>query len=120
MMLWSTWALVALALLVALVALIWWVRGRTPDDVILGGVALLELGLLAQGVFAIVAPFGGNQPRGDGVEIGLYLVTALIIPVAAVFWALAERSRWSTLILAIAALTVAVMTLRMWTLWSVG
>jgi hypothetical protein len=41
----------------------------------------------------------------------------MLIPVGAAFWALTERNRWSTMVLGIAAATVAVMLARMQQIW---
>ena len=41
------------------------------------------------------------------------------MPVAGVAWALLERSRWSTVIMGIAGLAVAVMVWRMQVIWSI-
>ena len=38
---------------------------------------------------------------------------------AAIFWALLERSRWSTVVLGVGALSVAVMIYRMFQIWTV-
>jgi hypothetical protein len=43
----------------------------------------------------------------------------MLLPIAAGFWALIERSRWSTVILGVAALSVAVMLYRMLQIWTV-
>jgi len=44
-------------------------------------------------------------------------VSAILIPPAAAIWALVERGRWSTVILGVAALAVAVMVYRMEQIW---
>jgi hypothetical protein len=93
--------------------------GRRPSDFTVGSLALLELLLLAQIVVAIVAPFVGNPPTGSLLEYWVYLVSAALLPPAAVLWALLERSRWSTVIMGIAALSVAVMVWRMHVIWTV-
>ena len=41
-----------------------------------------------------------------------------LIPPFAVFWALVERSRWSTVIMGVAALSVAIMVWRMNVIWT--
>jgi len=46
-------------------------------------------------------------------------VSAVILPPAAVAWALVERSRWSTVIMGITALAVAVMVWRMHVIWTI-
>ena len=64
-------------------------------------------------MIAIIAPLAGNPPTGSLLEFWVYLVSAALIPPAAVGWALLERSRWSTVIMGVAALAVAVMVWRM-------
>ena len=70
-------------------------------------------------VVASVAPFVGNPPSGSLLEFWVYLVSAALLPFAAVAWALLERSRWSTVIMGIAALSIAVMVWRMHVIWTV-
>ena len=91
---------------------------RLPSLVSIGALALVELALLAQLIWSIVLVAGGASAQGDTVEYFGYIITALFVPPAAALWALAERSRWSTMILGIAALTVSVMLARMWQIWS--
>lgn len=43
----------------------------------------------------------------------------MLLPVGAVLWALMERSRWSTVILGVAALAIAIMVWRMHVIWTV-
>lgn len=93
--------------------------GRRPSDVTLAGPVLVELLLVAQVVVAIVAPGAGNAPSGNPYEFWAYLLSALLIPIAGVAWALVERSRWSTVVVGIACLAVAIMTYRMEIIWSV-
>ncbi|MBW4040582.1 MAG: hypothetical protein HIU86_00425 [Acidobacteria bacterium] len=93
--------------------------GRKPSDVSLAGPAVVELTLLAQLVIAIVAPFVGNPPTGSIAEFYAYLISALVIPPAAIFWALTERTRWSVVVVGIACFAVAVMFVRMQIIWTV-
>ncbi len=93
--------------------------GRKPSDLSLAGPALVELLLLAQLVIAISAPFAGNRPTGNVAEFYAYLISALIIPPAAIFWALTERTRWSVVVVGIACFAVAVMFVRMQIIWTV-
>lgn len=118
MILWFTLAQVAVAVVVGLVAVIAGLAGRRPGDVTVGGMALVLLLLIAQVVAAVIAPFAGNPPLGSALEFWVYLVSAVLLPPAAVFWALIERSRWSTVIMGIAALAVAVMVWRMQVIWT--
>jgi len=110
---------VAIAVAAGLLCVVLGLANRRPSDLSVGSLALVELLLLAQVVIAIVAPFAGNSPSGSALEFWVYLVSAVLIPPAAVFWALVERSRWSTVILGVAALLVAVMVWRMQVIWTV-
>ncbi|MGP6205198.1 hypothetical protein [Microbacterium sp. F2] len=119
MILWFTYVQVAVAVLGGLLCVILGLVGRRPSDYTVGALALLELLLVAQVVIAIVAPFVGNLPTGSVLEFWVYLVSAALLPPAAVIWALLERSRWSTVIMGIAALSVAVMVWRMQVIWTI-
>ncbi|HEY9308203.1 MAG TPA: hypothetical protein VIP82_10420 [Microbacterium sp.] len=119
MILWFTIAQVIVAVATGLFCVIAGLAGRRPSDWTVGALALVELLLLAQVVIAIVAPFAGNPPSGSLLEFWVYLVSAVLLPVAAVAWALLERSRWSTVIMGIAALSIAVMVWRMQVIWTV-
>jgi len=115
---WFTLVQVAVACVVGLLAVILGLAGRRPSDLTVGGMAVILLLLIAQVVMAIVAPFTGNEPAGSALEYWVYLVSAVLLPPAAVVWALIERSRWSTVIMGIAALSVAVMVWRMQVIWT--
>ena len=119
MILWFTIVMVAVAEIAGLFCVIAGLAGRRPSDFTVGALALLELLLIAQVVIGIVAPLVGNPPTGSLLEFWVYLVSAVLLPIAAVGWALLERSRWSTVIMGIAALAVAVMVWRMYTIWTV-
>lgn len=118
MILWFTIAEVAVAVVAGLVCVIAGLAGRRPSDLTVGALALIEVLLIVQIVIAIVAPFVGNTPTGSVLEFWVYLISAAILPVAGVAWALVERSRWSTVIMGIAALAVAIMVWRMYTIWT--
>jgi hypothetical protein len=116
---WFTWVQVGVAVLAGLLCLALGFAGRLPSDLTIGAVALVEALLLVQAVVAIAAPAFGNEPTGSVLEFVVYLVGALLLPPAAVFWALLERNRWSTVVLGVAALAVAVMVYRMLQIWTV-
>lgn len=119
MILWFTIVQVVVAVAAGLLCVIAGLAGRRPSDLTVGSLALLELLLIAQVVVAIVAPLAGNPPTGSLLEFWVYLVSAVLLPLAAVAWALLERSRWSTVIMGIAALSIAVMVWRMHVIWTV-
>ena len=119
MILWFTIVQVVVAAAAGLLCMVLGLAGRRPSDLSVAGLALLELLLIAQTVVAFIAPFVGNPPTGSLLEFWVYLISAVLIPPAAVGWALIERSRWSTVIMGIAALSVAVMVWRMYAIWTI-
>ncbi|MCW4458324.1 hypothetical protein [Microbacterium sp. MPKO10] len=117
MILGFTIAQVAVAGLGALLCLVLGLVGRVPNDLTMGAVALVEVLLVAQLVTALVAPAVGNTAEGSLLEYYTYLISALLVPPAAAFWALVDRSRWATVILGAGCLTVAIMVYRMQQIW---
>jgi hypothetical protein len=67
---------------------------------------------------SIVLVLMGQQAKVDTWEFFGYLFVALMIPAGGAFWALLERSKWSTVVLGATSLTLAVMLVRMWQIWS--
>jgi hypothetical protein len=115
---WFTLAQVGVAVLAGLLCIIIGLVGQKPGDLTMGATALVELLLLVQLGVAIAAPFFGNSPSGSVLEFWVYLIAAVLVPPLAVFWGLIERTRWSTVILGIACLAVAVMVYRMGQIWT--
>lgn len=114
---WLTWTQIIIGLIVGFAGIGYAVARKGPNDYLVGGIALLELALLVQVVVGIVQPAVGNGPTGSLLEFWMYLITAVIIPPAAVIWALIERSRWASLVLAVAGMSIAIMVWRMHTIW---
>jgi hypothetical protein len=119
MILWFTILQIAVAVIAGVFCVVAGLAGRRPSDWSVGAVAVVEALLVAQVITAIVAPLAGNPPTGDLLEFWVYLVSAALLPIGAVLWALMERSRWSTVILGVAALAIAIMVWRMHVIWTV-
>lgn len=119
MILWFTIVQIAVAVAAGLLCLGLGLAGRRPSDLSVGAIALVEVLLVVQIVIAIVAPLLGNAPTGDLLEFWTYLVSALILPLGGVVWALIDRSRWSTVILGVVGLAIAVMVWRMHVIWTI-
>ena len=115
---WFEYVQIAVAVAVGLFCLIAGLAGRKPSDYTLGATALVEALLLAQVVVSIVAPLTGNAPTGSLLEFWVYLVSAALLPAAGIVWALLERSRWSTVVMGVVALSIAVMVWRMQVIWT--
>lgn len=92
--------------------------GRRPSGFSIGAVAAVELLLLIQLAVSLGMVLAGEQAKIDTWEFFGYLLVALLIPVVGAIWALVERSKWSTVVLGAVALTIAVMLVRMWQIWS--
>jgi hypothetical protein len=82
-----------------------------------GVVLLLEVGLLVQLVAGIVRLATADRQVDSLAYLG-YLITALLIPPLAGFWALAERSRWGPAVMVVGSLTVPVLILRLGQVWN--
>jgi hypothetical protein len=116
---WFTYVQVGVAVAAALICFIAGLAGKKPNDLTMGATALVEVLLIVQLVVAIAAPFVGNEASGSVPEFYVYLISALILPAAAGFWALLDRSKWSTVILGVACIAIAVMVYRMYQIWAV-
>lgn len=80
---------------------------------------VVEALLVLQVVVGLLAVARGDGPA-DGVTFWGYLVTTLfVLPVAAA-WAFAERTRWSSVVLLVAALTVVFLQFRVVQIWTAG
>ena len=119
MIAWFTVVQIAVACAAGLLCTVLGLAGRRPSDLSVGTQALVLLLLIVQVVIAIIAPLAGNPPTGDLLEFWVYLVSAVLIPPAAVAWALIERGRWSTVIMGVAAFAIAIMIWRMNVIWTV-
>ncbi len=115
---WFTWLQVIVAVAAGVLCLALGLAKQVPNDYSLGAVLLVEVLLLAQLVVAVLAPAFGNAPTGSPLEFYTYLVSAILLLPAAGFWSFVERTRWSTVILGVAALSAAIMVYRMQAIWT--
>jgi hypothetical protein len=116
---WFMFVQIAAAVLGGLLCLVLGLAGRVPGDLTMGAVLLVEVLLIAQLIVTIIAPLVGNPPSGSLAEFYIYLISAILLPLAGGFWALVERTRWSTVILGVVCLAIAVMLYRMGQIWFV-
>lgn len=112
---------VAYAVIVAALAYAAWclyamVRGQVPREPHVIGAGVVELLLLVQLVLALVMLAVQGAPAQLGVFIAYLVVVMLVLPIG-LFWALAEKSRWGTGVLVIAALAIPVIVVRLQQLW---
>lgn len=76
----------------------------------------VEVVTLGQTIVAFVVLAQGFRPVEFATTIGYLIGVVVLVPVAW-FWANVERTRFSGVVLAVAGLSVAVMTLRLLQLW---
>ena len=93
------------------------VLNKAPNDATILSVAAVELSLLVYLVGSIVRVASGERIAGEPWEFWGYLITALMLPVGAVYWAILERTRWSNFVLAAVGVTALVMAARMNQIW---
>lgn len=92
---------------------------RPPGPFHLLGLALVELTLLVQAVVAMGRMLTGDRPAGMATFVGYLLTAVLILPLAALIgWP--ERTRWGSVIVAVAFLIIPVMVLRLQQVWGQG
>lgn len=92
--------------------------GAKPGPISIMATAGIEMGLVVQLIISSALVISGQRAAVDTVEFFGYLIVALLIPVAAGFWGLSERNKYSMMVLGAAGLTVAVMLYRMQQLWT--
>ncbi|NIH77987.1 hypothetical protein [Amycolatopsis viridis] len=112
-------AVAAAAALVAVWAFVAAARGREPGRPLLAALAVVEALLVAQLVVGVVLLIAGDRPHSMVTYLA-YLVGALVILPVGTAWALAERSRSSTVILGVACLAIPVMVERIHQIWGAG
>jgi hypothetical protein len=93
-------------------------RNRRMDVPLLIAVGVLEVIVLVLVGLVVAKLAGGPRPASLATLIG-YLIAMPIIPVAAGFWGLLERSRWGPAVIAVAGLVAAVLVVRLHQIWPV-
>jgi hypothetical protein len=110
------YGIVALTAVAALWGLATAALNRAPGRAQLLFAAGVELVVLVQSVIGFARLAGGFDPAEPATTVG-YLIGILVLIPAAWFWANTERTRFSGLVLAVAAFGVLAMTLRLLVLW---
>jgi hypothetical protein len=103
---------VTLALLASACGVVDAVRDRAPGRITLAVAALGAVVTLVQSLVAGVDLVRGGEPPETATYIG-YLVGIVVVLPLAVAWSVAERTRWSGVVVAVGGFTVAIMTARL-------
>lgn len=110
--------LIAGVLVLAALSLLMTALNRRVGRPLLVAVAVAELGLLVQVVWAIARLAGGGRPAGGlAVFIGYLAGSLVILPIAAA-WGREERTRWGPGVIAAGFLVMAVLIVRMQQVWN--
>ncbi|MEJ1180130.1 MULTISPECIES: hypothetical protein [unclassified Pseudarthrobacter] len=109
--------ILAVGLLSSGICLVAGILKKAPNDLTILSVAGVELSLVVYLVGSIVRVVAGEPIAGEAWEFWGYLVTAMLLPPAAVYWSILERTRWSNFVLAAVGVTALVMAARMNQIW---
>jgi hypothetical protein len=99
-------------------ALLMTARNRRMGVSLLAALGVLEILLLVLVGIIVAKLTSGARPASLPTLIG-YLIAMPIVPVAAAFWGLLERSRWGPAVVAVAGLVAAVLMVRLHQIWPV-
>jgi hypothetical protein len=99
-------------------ALLLTARNRRMGVSLLVALGVLEILLLVQVGIIVAKLADGGRPGSPATLIG-YLIAMPIVPLAAAFWGLLERSRWGPAVIAVAGLVAAVLMVRLHQIWPV-
>jgi crotonobetainyl-CoA:carnitine CoA-transferase CaiB-like acyl-CoA transferase len=92
------------------------VADRRPLTLLAYGLVVAEAAAVIQVVVAIVQAIRGERPHEVATFVG-YALTSVLVPPIGALWALTDKSRWGTGAAGVAALVLAVLTLRMQQVW---
>ncbi|HEY5515266.1 MAG TPA: hypothetical protein VIK12_03560 [Pengzhenrongella sp.] len=106
----------ALALVLVVWAGVFALRDRPVVLNQLLGAAVVEVAILAEAIVAVVHVVGGAHVREPGTFVGYMFTTLVVLPFAA-SWAFAERTRWSSVVMVVAGITVAFLQVRLLQVW---
>ena len=99
-------------------ALLTTARNRRMGTGLLAALGVLEILLLVEVGLVVARLADGQRPAALATLIG-YLIAIPVVPVAAAFWGLLERSRWGPAVIAVAGLVAAVLMVRLHQIWPV-
>jgi phosphotransferase system glucose/maltose/N-acetylglucosamine-specific IIC component len=97
-------------------ALLMTVRNRRMDMGLLVALGVLEILLLVEVGIIVARLVSGERPAQLATLIG-YLIAMPLVPLAAAFWGLLERSRWGPAVIIVAGLVAAVLMVRLHQIW---
>jgi len=110
--------IIVAGLALAAYALLMTALNRRMGIGLLAALGVLEILLLVLVGLIVAKLAGGGRPASLPTLVG-YLIAMPLVPVAAGFWGLLERSRWGSAVVAVAGLVAAVLMVRLHEIWPV-
>jgi hypothetical protein len=110
--------IIVAGLALAAYALLMTALNRRMGIGLLAALGVLEILLLVLVGLVVAKLAGGGRPASLATLIG-YLIAIPLVPVAAGFWGLLERSRWGSAVVAVGGLVAAVLMVRLHEIWPV-
>ena len=108
--------IIVAGLALAAYALLMTALNRRMGVGLLAALGVLEILLLVLVGLIVAKLAGGERPASLATLIG-YLIAMPLVPVAAAFWGLLERSRWGSAVVAVAGLVASVLMVRLHEIW---
>lgn len=107
-------------IVIAVIAVVWGIVAaatkKPPGNAQFYWSFLTELAVVVQSMVGFVAIARGAGPAETATAIGYLIGIVLLMPLG-IWWAIVDRSRYSGLVMTIAAAAIAVMTLRLQQIW---
>ena len=110
--------IIVAGLALAAYALLMTALNRRMGVGLLAALGVLEILLLVLVGLIVAKLAGGGRPPSLATLVG-YLIAMPLVPLAAGFWGLLERSRWGSAVVAVAGLVAAVLMVRLHEIWPV-
>jgi hypothetical protein len=114
---WLAYAVIALAGIAVIWGLVTAIANKPPGKAQLIYAAVVEVVTVVQSLIVAVRLALGARVTEPATTVGYLIGIVILIPIAW-FWANNERTRFSGVVLAVAALAVLAMTLRLLVLWN--
>ena len=110
------YVVIAISLCVGIGIIALAIANRRPLTLLAYGLVTLEAVALVQVLVAVVQAVRGERPDEVATFVG-YALTSVLVPPVGALWALSDKSKWGTAAAGVAALVLAVLTVRMQPVW---
>lgn len=112
-------AMYAVSLLTAVLGAYYVARSLSADFVLLGACAVVLIVWLVESAALTVRDLAGGSVD-DPITLYGYLLTGAVLPLGGAWLGVGERSRWGSAAIAVVAVTMAVLQMRLPQIWPGG